>query len=497
MENKSTKLAVVYDIETLFSCFTYTAMDVNNKTIYQYVIHKDRNDLNELIKHLKNCAVGIGFNNINFDYPIIHYLLTSNLNNLTAEEICKLIHQKAQDIINQQNQEEFNTIVAIPQKKWLIFQVDLFKMWHYNNKNRKTSLKALEISMNFPNVMESPIDHNKEDITIEEVEDILEYNLNDVLATYEFYKKSADKIALRKKLMNKYNIPCISWNNGKIGEQLILKLYCQKTGLDIWDVKERRTYRPRIELSKCVPDITFESKEFNDLLNYFKSLTISSTKGEANKQLIFKGIKYDYGSGGVHACIKPGIYESNDKFIIKSCDVASLYPNLAIQYDFYIEHLGKEFLDVYKGDIVDVRMAEKAKGKNGDKAIVDGFKEAANVPYGKSNEVFSFLYDPLYTMKTTIHGQLLMSKLCEMLSNIEDSQILMVNTDGLEIMIPVYKQDEYTSICKKWEELTRLTLEFSDYKKLWVRDINNYGCIDFKGKIKNKGAFEVDKAIVS
>ena len=351
--------------------------------------------------------------------------------------------------------------------------------------------------MNFPNVMESPIDHNKEDITIEEVEDILEYNLNDVLATYEFYKKSADKIALRKKLMNKYNIPCISWNNGKIGEQLILKLYCQKTGLDIWDVKERRTYRPRIELSKCVPDITFESKEFNDLLNYFKSLTISSTKGEANKQLIFKGIKYDYGSGGVHACIKPGIYESNDKFIIKSCDVASLYPNLAIQYDFYIEHLGKEFLDVYKGDIVDVRMAEKAKGKNGDKAIVDGFKEAANVPYGKSNEVFSFLYDPLYTMKTTIHGQLLMSKLCEMLSNIEDSQILMVNTDGLEIMIPVYKQDEYTSICKKWEELTRLTLEFSDYKKLWVRDINNYGCIDFKGKIKNKGAFEVDKVIGS
>lgn len=145
MENKSTKLAVVYDIETLFSCFTYTAMDVNNKTVYQYVIHKDRNDLNELIKHLKNCAVGIGFNNINFDYPIIHYLLTSNLNNLTAAEICKLIHQKAQDIINQQNQEEFNTIVAIPQKKWLIFQVDLFKMWHYNNKARRHLRLIIEI----------------------------------------------------------------------------------------------------------------------------------------------------------------------------------------------------------------------------------------------------------------------------------------------------------------------------------------------------------------
>jgi hypothetical protein len=42
-------------------------------------------------------------------------------------------------------------------KEVLIRQLDLFKMWHYNNAARSTSLKALEISMNFNNVMECRI----------------------------------------------------------------------------------------------------------------------------------------------------------------------------------------------------------------------------------------------------------------------------------------------------------------------------------------------------
>ena len=52
-----------------------------------------------------------------------------------------------------------------------------------------------------------------------------------------------------------------------------------------------------------------------------------------------------------------------DIFIIKSLDVASLYPNIPIAYDFYIEHLGPEFLKYIK-NIVGVRLAEKSKPKN-------------------------------------------------------------------------------------------------------------------------------------
>ena len=55
--------------------------------------------------------------------------------------------------------------------------------------------------MNLPNVMEMPLEHTKDDITLEEVSDILKYNLNDVIATFEFYKLSKDKKSLKDKLL--------------------------------------------------------------------------------------------------------------------------------------------------------------------------------------------------------------------------------------------------------------------------------------------------------
>ncbi len=54
---------------------------------------------------------------------------------------------------------------------------------------------------------------------------------------------------------------------------------------------------------------------------------------------------------------------------------------------------------MYRDNIVNVRLGEKAKPKSEqDKTIIDGYKEAANIPYGKSNEINSFLYNPLNQM---------------------------------------------------------------------------------------------------
>lgn len=487
----------VYDIETIAGVFTYTAIDIDTEEVFKYVIHDEMNQFEELIKHLKSCKGLIGYNNLAFDYPIIHYILSRYfvLKDMKPSIIVSNIYAEAQKIIS--SKDRFNVIIS--EKYIKIPQLDLFKIWHYDNKAKSTSLKALQVSMNYPNVMEMPIHHNTKNISLDDINSILEYNLNDVLSTYNFYKKTVEygKIDLRTSIRQKYGLKCANWNNGKIGEKLILKLYCDKTGLDPYEVSKRRTERPEIALKDCIPSlVSFKSENFNKLLEYFKNKTITNTKGSIKYRLIHKGIRYDYGTGGIHAAIDPGIYISDDKYIIKTCDVASLYPNLPISNNFYIEHLGPVFLEVYRDNIVNVRLAEKAKPKNEqDKAIVDGFKEAANIPYGKSNDVNSFLYDPLYTMKTTITGQLVISMLAERLSEIPDSQILMVNTDGLEIRIPRTQQDLYSKICKEWENLTKLILEYDDYEKMWIADINNYGCISFKGKIKSKGRFEVDKVI--
>lgn len=496
-------MVAVYDIETLKGAFTYTDIDVETNDIHQFVIHEHKNELQQLVDHLMFTVKGhIGFNNLSFDYPILHYILHSYntwwSEGLKNKEIILKIYSKAQEIIQSQNRSMFNNFVTIKYQDQVVPQLDLFKIWHYNNPAKSTSLKALEISMNYPNVVEMAIHHGQEEVSLEELETILNYNLNDVLATLAFYTKSKEKIELRKLLYKQYKLPCLNWNNGKIGEQLILKLYCEKTGRNPWEVSKLRTPRSHIKLIDCIPNnIFFKEEGFRNLLKYFESKIITETKGSMNYMIYHNNIKYVYGTGGIHGAIRPGVYESNDEFIIKSCDVTSLYPNLAIVYGFYPEHLGKEFLDVYNDDIIQVRTKEKAKGKDANKVIVDGFKEAANIPYGKSNDEHSFLYDPKYTLKTTIAGQLVLSMLIESLSEIPGSQVLMANTDGLEIRIPRSKERTYERKCKEWQELTRLNLEFADYQKMWIGDVNNYGCITISGKIKNKGRFEVDKVLGS
>lgn len=495
-EQKTDRRSWVYDIETLKSCFTYTAINVDTNEIVQYVLHIDRDGLDELMNHLLLCKGQIGFNNINFDYPIIHYLMLNYKKwqyTLDTNQIIKLLYNKAQDIITQQSSKNFTTIVAIPNKEVKIPQLDLFKLWHFNNKARSTSLKSLEIAMNMPNVMEMPISHTRDDIKESEIKSILEYNLNDVLATLEFYKRSLGKIELRKGLIQKYNLPCLNFPDTKIGEELTLKLYCEATGKDIWEVKKMRTDRSIIHLKDCIFDyIKFNSKELNDFLELLKSKSIKETKGELKYSVIYKGFKYDFGSGGIHGCIKPGLYESDDEYIIIDADVASLYPSIAIINKLYPEHLGKEFCEVYEKGIVEPRLIAK---KSGDTIMADGFKLSANSVYGKSNDEHSFLKDPMYTMKTTINGQLMLVMLAESLVDSFGSKItiLQINTDGITVKIPREFESSYYALCKLWEAQTNLTLEYVEYDKMWIRDVNNYGCLSTKGKIKNKGAFEIDK----
>lgn len=483
----------VYDIETLAGCFSYTGYNIDTAEIVQFVLHKDKFDLSELITHLQSCEGQVGFNNINFDYPIIHYIL-NNWALFDPDILIKKIYKEAQRIIEEQNKENFNSIVAIKQSEVLIPQLDLFKVWHYNNKARSTSLKALEISMNFPNVMEMNIDHKRTDITLQEVQELLEYNLNDVLATYEFYLKSLDKIKLRKELKQQYKIPCTNWSDSKIGEQLVLKLYCDYTNEDIWEVKKRRTHRSKIKISDVLfPYISFKTEEFKKVHEFFQSLEITETKNSSDKAILFNNIPFDFGLGGIHACIESGIYISDNQYIIKSCDVASLYPNLAIKNNLFPAHLGPDFCKVYQSIIQKRLEAKKASNA----VLADGFKLSANSVYGKSNDINSFLYDPAFTMSITINGQLLLAMLSERLSEIPDSQILMVNTDGLEIKIPRIYENLYKEICKEWENNSNLELEFQDYQKMVIGDINNYLAVTTEGKIKNKGRFEIVKVVGS
>ena len=499
-------ISEVYDIECLSNLFTYTGLDRQTGEFHQFVIHSSRNDYKKFYDHLhRGKLIMIGFNNENYDYPIIHHMIRhyDRYIYLSGRDIAERIYEKSQQIIEQ----EFS---MISDRNKLITQIDLFRIHHYNNVARATSLKALEVAMNIENVEDMPFDHSHY-VKNDQIQEILEYNKNDVIATSKFLDitlgntehtsyKGRNMILLRQIIGKKYGLRCLNWDDIKIGTELILKLYSYKFNVDPYTIKRMSTPRPIINLGDCIPKwVNFKSDVFKELVNKFSKLSIFNgvTKGVINESVIYNNIKIDYGTGGAHACIASGVYKSSDKKMILDLDIDSMYPMLAISQNIYPEHLGPEFIDIYDGEIVSVRLAEKKKPKNSrDFVIMEGFKLAANGTYGKSNEEKSWLYDPLYTMKTTISGQLLISMWAERLVNASKGlKILQINTDGITVII---NRDDFDNCIKASDQLmkeTGMSYEYAEYNQMIIRDVNNYISEYTDGSCKYKGAFEIDKLL--
>ena len=197
----------------------------------------------------------------------------------------------------------------------------------------------------------------------------------------------------------------------------------------------------------------------------------------------------EYGTGGLHSNADPGIYKSNDEWIIYDQDVGSLYPSLAVTLGLYPEHLGKIFTEIYN-EIVSTRLKEKKKPKKErDMVIMEGFKLAANGIYGKSGEESSFLY----TMKTTIAGQLFLSMFTEKLVNAcPEIKFIQHNTDGLTYLVKRSHLSLVKEVTKEMEDLTGLYIEDNMYNLLVMRDVNSYLARYESGDVKYKGIFEID-----
>ena len=499
----------VYDLECLSNVFTYTGYCPKEDKYYQFVISPWLNQSKELYKHLnRDVLVQVGFNNISYDYPLEHHFLRHFPNEYENKDglfISQKLYEKSQYIIEQ----EFSAISA---RNILIKQIDLYKIWHYNNKARLTSLKDLEVCMRMPNIEEMPIHHTtwcKEG----DEKCILEYNKNDVYATYLFFLttigkseyplyKGKNKIKLRQDLNRKFHVNVLNMGDVPMGEELILNLYSRKVGISPYELKKQGgTPRPDgIKLKDCIPYwCKIESKEFNQFLDKIKHLTIKGEKGEFQQSVIFHDYKFDFGLGGSHGCAKPKVWNSNEEWVIADYDVGSLYPSISKSLGLYPEHLGHIFNEQYIG-FIDDRLAEKHKPKKErDNVLIEGYKLILNGTYGKSNEEKSFLYDPLYTFKTTIAGQIFICmwaerwvKVCPRLKFIQ------TNTDGQTIYIPREDIDKIRAVNDKLTKETGLTIEETIYSKMCVRDVNNYIAVYEDSTkemehIKLKGDYEVYK----
>lgn len=487
----------VYDLETLVNCFIGVFESYKDSTKKIFVIHPLRNDIKPLIEFLLECKKErcwlLGYNNIAFDAQVIEHILEHKDRYLTlsADEITRSIHEYAQSVISKSHYGEF---MDYAEWKLSIPQLDIFKLNHWDNEAKRSSLKWIQYSMDWYNVEEMPHPHDKPVHGVELLNKVISYCINDVASTKAIFldENMKKQINLRAKLSKEYKLNLYSASEPRISKEMFIHFLSKKIGADKKVIKKLRTVRDSVEIKSIIlPYVKFETPEFKNMLSWFKALVVDITEGKITgpkHTMVYKDVKTVYALGGIHGCAAAGIYESDQDHVIVTADVTSFYPNLAIRNKWSPAHINQDdFCELYEWFFEERKKYDKKNPLN------YLFKIILNSTYGLSKNQHSFLYDPELTFRITVNGQLLLSMLYEMVSlEIPEAEPIMQNTDGLEFRIPRDKQDKFKEICKRWEEMTQLQLELDTYEKMIIRDVNNYIAMyaDPKKEPKCKGAFE-------
>lgn len=476
--------AYVHDIENYPNVFLFGAIHALTETPYIFEISHRRDDrqafylFTEYLREHR--AEEVGYNNLGYDYPVQHSIL-NNIMYITNADIYK----KGDSIINAGDENRFAHMVW--EKDWIVPQLDLYKIHHFDNQAKRTSLKTLEFNMRMENIEDLPFIPGTY-LTDSQIDTLRQYLIHDLKATLMFYKHSKKLIDFRRELSAKYGRNFMNHNDTKIGKDYFI-MELEKSGIQCFEPgsrKPRQTHRPSIALNSVIfPYVRFEQPEFNRVLNWLRQQVITETKGVfTDLSADINGFSFDFGTGGIHGSIESQTIRSTENYVIIDLDVASFYPNLAISNELFPAHLGKQFCTIYK-NVYGMRSSHP-KGTPENAML----KSALNGVYGDSNNVYSPFYDPAYTMAITINGQLLLCMLAEELLKIPGLSMIQANTDGLTVYVPRVFTGQVEQVRHAWEKLTRLQLEEAIYDVMFIRDVNNYIAVYEGGKkVKRKGAY--------
>jgi len=472
-----------YDLESYPNVFSAVIVHAASGTEWIFevsdLVNQSRQLLNfihALSQHPGNRMVG--YNNVGYDYPLLHALLRHD--SFTAADA----YQISTGIIETPWNDRFRNNVWA--SDMIVPQVDLFKVHHFDNVNRLTSLKQIEIALQLPHVADLPFPPGTV-LTPDQIPQLLGYNRHDVAATLQFYRQSAAALTFRDEMSAALDQDLTNASDSTIGSKVFIsRLNAAQPGICGKSGSWRQTPRARIPLADCIfPYVRFETPEFNHVLDYLRGKTIIKTKGAFDDlTATCHGLTFVFGTGGIHGAQDGTTWRSTPTRVVQGRDVRSYYPNLAIANRVFPAHLSDVFCDIYK-DVYEQRISlPKSDPRN--KAL----KLALNATYGNSNSQYSPFYDPQYTMTITINGQLLLCMLAERLAAIPSLELIQVNTDGIEYIVDRDRVGECDAVSTEWERLTGLELESEDYAAFFQRDVNSYLAIDAHGGVKCKGAFE-------
>ena len=495
------KIVYVYDIEVFQNIFHCSVKNTETNDIYKFEISERKNQLRDLVKFFKQVdkyitwgdyyttninipanVIFCGYNNLHYDNPIINYIIEyeDKLMQYNIPTICSSIFNLSKTITTSSE----DNIDAWKHWKYQIWfdTFDILTML-YSNKLR-VGLKEIQVTMQYPNVQEFVCDWTKP-LPLEDFDSMIDYNINDIESTSELLNRCKDAVDLRIAIEDEYGVRVLSKDGVNIGMKILTQKYLEKTGLTWWDIEGLRSPMDYIPLKDVIlPFIKYDSPILNRVLEDMKDQIVSPGRKGYENNFVFAGLRYTVGVGGIHSKNDPEIIIPKEDEMLIDIDVASLYPSMLIEYGFYPKHLGPEFLEVYS-QIKNERIEAK---HNGDKVKNETLKLALNGLSGNLQNEHNFCYSPEAVMKIRINGQLLLLMLAEKLTQV-GCRIIQANTDGLFVLLKKDAYSKVNSICREWEQLTKLTLEEDRFKAMYQYAINDYFAITEDNKVKEKGMF--------
>ena len=374
---------LTYDEEVFPNFFCACFEDCWSSDKFYFEISPWRNDTHKLREFIKDCWL-FGYNNMMYDNVIINYIIRVSPSN-------EMIFRMNQQIINDDYEK-------ISQYKYndSYLSIDMMRMMF--SKMQRVSLKELQVTMNWPNVLECSIPFNSK-VKESDISDIKYYCENDVSSTKALVLLKQENIRLRVTIEKQFGLKCLSKDDVRTGVDLFANFYEKDSGSR--DFLDKRTPRPVIFLKDCISDkIHFQSKTFQDFLALLKTKMISGTKGAMDYKIIYGNTMFVYGTGGIHSNDTPGIYKPKDDEFYLDIDVTGMYPSIWINSNRVPEHLNANiFIPRYKW-LRDTRAANKKTNK----MLADTLKLATNGSFGNLINEYSWLYDPLIAMTINKSG---------------------------------------------------------------------------------------------
>jgi hypothetical protein len=136
---------VINDIETYPNCFLCGFKSTVTGERWRFEISTRRDDRQAFFYFMSTKGWRmVGYNNIGFDYIVVHWLVMNPYASVQD------IYNYAMSVITSDWANKFAFMVW--ESEWIVPQLDLYKIHHFDNINKATSLKMLEFNMRRRNV---------------------------------------------------------------------------------------------------------------------------------------------------------------------------------------------------------------------------------------------------------------------------------------------------------------------------------------------------------